>query len=244
MSYTETGITVLGTLPCEGGVILRLGSAHADKVLQCYVSGRLAAWQSAPAPEWTCRLSGVRGTDAIFLLAVDCAEARENYWPAAYPQPAAGNRLRVRLPQTIAPYLPTDRWRVYVGDAGAAEATRIAHEAPIYPGGRRACGFGRTFGQGGFGWDGADAAGFGRTFGVGEFGFDCGLLQWAGDPLPPGTYPVAVTVLDAAGNESPPTEFTVAIDTYPRPGRDLTIAGYTRATDTLELSFTPSEDLI
>jgi len=151
-------------------------------------------------------------------------------------------RLRVRLPQTIAPYLPTDRWRVYRGGAGDAQADREVLTAPIYPGGRRACGFGSHL-DSAFGYDAAGAAGLGATFGRGEFGFDCDLLTWTSEPLPPGTYPIRVTVLDAVGNESAALETTISLNTYARPARELAVDSYVAATDTLVLTFTLSEDI-
>ena len=69
------------------------------------------------------------------------------------------------------------------------------------------------------------------------------MLRWTSEPLPPGAYPVTVTVTDAAGNESAATTGTVELETFPRPARDLAVTGYDKDTDTLTLSFTPSEDL-
>ena len=243
MSYTEDGITIVQADAYDGGVILRLANAHADKVLQCYVNGELAAVQAAPDDTWMCELAGVSGTDAVFLLAVDPPDAQCNYWAEAYPKPGTANRLRVRMARTIAPYGSHCTWRVYRGDAGDADATIRVHEAPFYTGGRRACGFGGNFGYGGFGWDGRDAKGFGANFGYGEFGFDCEMLTWTSEPLGRGTYPVKVTVLDAAGNESTASETPITLNAYARPARSLSVAGYTQGTDTLNLTFTPSEDL-
>jgi len=242
MSYTTTGITVLAASVEGGRLLIRVANAHADKVLQCYVNGILAAAQSAPESVWTCELAPLAATDLVALLAVDPAEAACNFWGAAFDGTLAANRLRVRLPQTIVPYRPSGRWRVYRGEAGDGEAELEAYTAPVYPGGRRACGFGAHLGSA-FGYDGAGAAGLGATFGVGEFGFDCDLLTWTSKPLPPGTYPIRVTVLDAAGNESAALETTVSLNTYARPARGLAVDSYVAATDTVVLTFTPSEDI-
>jgi len=242
MSYTTTGITVLEASAGGGRLLVRVANANADKLLQCYVSGVLATVQSAPAGLWTCELATVADTDLVFFLAVDPDQAHENLWAEAFAAAGAANRLRVRLPRTIAPYGPTDLWRVYRGDAGDSEATKQVLTAPIYPGGRRACGFGAEWG-GSFGYDAADAAGWGATFGRGEFGFDCDLLEWTSTPLPPGTYPISVAIIDAAGNESTAFETSVTLNTYARPARDLAVDSYVAATDTLVLTFTQSEDI-
>ncbi len=84
---------------------------------------------------------------------------------------------------------------------------------------------------------------FGFNFGYGEFGFDCDMLQWRTEPLPPGTYPLKLTVVDAAGNESSPAERTIDLDTWARPASGPTVESYDSGTDTLELSFTASEDI-
>lgn len=241
MSYTETGITVLYGLARDGGILLRLANAHADKVLQCYVNGVLAAWQRTPAALWTCELAGVTGADDVFVLAVDAADGARSFWselPAA-----AGRRLRVRLARKIAPYRPGDRWRIYRGQAGSSTATTLAAEIAIRTGGHAAVGFGHAFGRGGFGWDGAAAIGFGRSFGLGEFGFDAEGATWQSGVLPAGEYPLRVVVVDPAGNESPAAQATISLTSPPRPARDLQPMAYNPATDTLTFTFTPSKDV-
>ena len=236
MTPTTAGITIERVAHHGGRVLLRAGSAHDDRVLQCYVSGRLAAAQAAPQSPWTCELAALADTDVVALVAVDPASAHVNVWAEVFGASVPANRLRVRLPQTIAPYAPRDRWRVYLEDT-------VVHTGAIYPGGRRACGFGAHLGDG-FGWDAHDAAGWGRSWGAGEWGFDCELLQWVSDPLPPGAHAVAVTVLNAAGVESPAFETTPVVTSYARPAHDLAVAAYDHTTDTLTLSFTESEDLL
>ena len=44
MAYTTDGIAPLSTVEHDGGVIVRAACEHTDKVVQLYVSGRLAAW--------------------------------------------------------------------------------------------------------------------------------------------------------------------------------------------------------
>ncbi len=243
MTPTTEGISVRQLTHHGGRVLLRAGSEHADRVLQCYVSGALAAVQEAPGSPWMCELPGLTDTDVVALVAVDPAESYVNVWATAVGPSLPPGRLRVRLPQTIAPYGPADRWRVYLGAAGGVAAETIAHAAAIYPGGRYACGFGSHLGSG-FGWDGHEAAGWGAGWGVGEWSFDCRLPAWRSDPLAPGVYPVAVTVLNAAGDESPAFETTVTVSSYARPARNLAVSGYDRPTDTLTLTFTQSEDLL
>jgi hypothetical protein len=242
MSITEDGISVLCAAARAGGLLLTLGNAHADKVLQCYVNGVLAAWQKVPESAWTCELAGVSGLDDVFVLAVDAADGAVSFWSqvsAARPV----RRLRVRLARTIVPYLPGDRWRIYRGQAGSAAATTLAAQIPIRDGASSGVGFGYHFGQGGFGWDGRAAAGFGVNFGTGEFGFDAADALWQSEPLPPGTYPLKVTILDAVGNESPAATAAVALAAPPRPASNLKVTQYVSATDTLTFTFTPSEDI-
>jgi len=241
MSYTESGITVLEVVRYDGGVMLRVANTNADKLLQCYVNGSLAAWQSAAADRWTVTLPTADPCDTLFLLAVDAADARRNYFSDAFPD-ATANRLRVRMAETIAPFRPGDRWRVYRGDAGDGEATILAHDRLIRRGGR-GVGVGYHFGYGGFGFDGFAAKGFGYNFGYGEFGFDCEMLEWTSKPLPPGTYPVKSSIVDAAGNESTAATDTITLTAYARPAQSLSVSSYTKGTDTLVLSFTESEDI-
>lgn len=243
MSYTTTGITFLGAAEHDGGVIVRVGLAHADKVLQLYVSGRLAAWAAAEHGTVELELPVLRPTATLFFLAVDPDEAGSDYFHQAFPAAAAnGNRIRVRTPQRICGYRPGDRWRVYRGDAGDASATIPAHEQDFYPQGRHACGYGSTYGYS-YGFDGADAKGYGYHYGCGEYGFDCDMLEWVSEPLPPGEYPVRVAVEDEHGNASAAYEDTVTLDTYPRPAAGLTVDSYDSQTDTLQLSWTESEDI-
>ncbi|MFW6145741.1 MAG: hypothetical protein ACOC7R_00240 [Planctomycetota bacterium] len=236
MTPTTDGITIECLTHHAGRVLLRAASAHDDRVLQCYVSGHLAAAQTTPGSPWTCELAALADTDVVALVAVDPAEADTNVWADVVAALLPASRLRVRLPRTIAPYAPGDRWRVYL-DGATVQTERI------YPAGRHACGFGSHLGSG-FGWDGHEAVGWGHTWGLGEWGFDGDLLTWLSAPLPPGAYDVAVAVLNAAGGESPAYETTITVSSYARPARDLAVTGYDRSTDTLTLTFTESEDLL
>jgi len=243
MSYTTSGITFLGAAEHDGGVIVRAGVAHADKVLQLYVSGRLAAWAVPEHGTAELELPVLRPSDVLFFLAVDLDEAAGDFFDQAFPAGAAnGNRIRVCTPQRICGYEPGDRWQVYRGDAGDAVATILAHEQDFYPQGRGACGYGSVYGYS-YGYDGADARGYGHHYGLGEYGFDCDVLEWVSDPLPPGTYPIRVAVEDEHGNASTAYETSVTLNTYPRPAGGLTVDSYDPQTDTLELSWTQSPDI-
>jgi len=244
MSFTEDGITDLRTTEFDGGLIVRARSAHADRVVQCYVAGRLADWQTAPGEDVRFELAGVEETDLIALLAVDPTDAETDWWASAFgASDAHGSRVRLRTPQTIAPYRPADRWRVYLGDAGDEQADALLWDQAVYPAAARACGWGAALGEGGFGWDGRDAAGFGLAFGRGEFGFDCEMLEVVSDPLGPGTYPYRAVVADEAGNVSAATAGEVTLDTFAGCAAALTVQSYDRATDALRLAFAPSKDL-
>lgn len=243
MSYTTAGVTDVRTIESDGALIVQARSAHGDKVVQCYVAGKLLDWQEAPSELANFVLAGVNEFDLIFLLAVDTDQAQTNYWDQAFGVSADyGNRILLRTPQTVA-YLPGHRWRVHLGDAGDAEATRLAWDRDFYPGGRHCGGFGFNFGDGGFGWDGYDCKGFGYYFGYGEFGYDCDMIKALSEPLPPGTYPYEVNISDEGGNESSGTTGTVTLDTYARPAAGLAVSSYTKATDTLALTWTASEDI-
>ena len=242
MAFTESGIADLRISEYDGGVVVAARNTHSDKVVQGYVSGRLVGVQPSVSEAVRFHFVGVTETDAIRLLAVDPAQAGVNHWLAAFGSTGAA-RIFVQTPQTIAPYRPSCRWRVYRGDAGDSSASVKIWDQLFYPGGRRCGGFGCCFGRGGFGWDGFDCMGWGYNFGRGEFGFDCDLLQWETETLQGGTYPVKVTVVDEAGNESPPSQTTVQVDACARAASALAVNTYTQATDTLVLSFTPSEDL-
>ena len=69
------------------------------------------------------------------------------------------------------------------------------------------------------------------------------MLIWRSEPLAPGAYPVKVVAADRYGNESQAWEATIALQSYARPASGLAVSSYDKATDTLELSFTESEDV-
>ena len=242
MSFTEDNITILSVNQYDGGLALRVSNGNAAMHLQAYIDGVLVAWQSVISERWDVRLPNIGSTGRVFLLAVDAANVQTNLWTEAFPD-ASDSRLEVKLAQTVAPYLPTDRWRIYRGVAGAGSADTQVFEGDIYPGGQFACGFGSTFGTGGFGWDADLAKGFGYSFGLGEFGIDANMLVWQSEPLPRGTYPVSVAIVDAAGNESTTTDDSIVLPSYARPVRDLVVTSYTSGSDTLVLTWTESKDL-
>jgi len=244
MTYTTEGIEILDSCSHDLGRVIRAQTSHADKYIQCYLSGHLVGWQSPINDIVEFVLAEPTKEDTVFLLAVDADEATVNYWTQAFEN-ASGivSRLTVRTPQHIQPYGPGDRWKVYSGLAGQSPAAALVHQQDFYPGGRHSGGWGKHWGYGGWGFSGFDCTGWGGNWGLGEWGFDCDMLIWTSDPLPPGTYPVKVTVEDEAGNESDPHETTVALPAAPRPAGQLTVASYDKATDTLTLTFTGSEDV-
>lgn len=243
MSYTTGGITIVSTTAHDLGRRIRAATSHTDKFIQCYISGRLIAWQRPRRGMVEFVLAEPADEDIVFLLAVDESDCDVDYWSEAFGQgPDRGNRILVETPQTIVPYVPGDRWRVYVGQAGQAEATALVCDREFYVGGRNSGGWGKGWGKGGWGFSGLDCAGWGVNWGLGEYGFDCEMLQWRSEPLGPGTYPVKVVVVDALGNESSEYSTTVTLDTYPRPASQPSVTSYDRASDTLTLAFVPSPD--
>jgi len=245
MAYYTTDITFVGTDETSGGLAIHVRTAtHQAKVLQLYVSGRLADAARPVDGTATFFLAVPRTTDMFFFLAVDLANANTDYFDDAFTTAAAyGNRIKVRSPQLIAGYLPGDEWKVYLGAAGAASATTLKHTQRYYPGGLRCGGYGYEYGQYGYGWDGANAIGYGYHYGYGEYGYDCQMLEWTSDPLPPGTYPVKVQAVDQAGNASTAYETDVTLTTYARPATGLTVTSYVSGTNTLTLSYTESKDV-
>lgn len=243
MSYTTEGITIVSMTPHDLGRTLRATTSHTDKIIQCYVSGRLVAWQRPRGGAVEFVLAEPAAEDIVFLLGVDASEAEVDYWSQAFPEdPARGNRVLIETPQTLVPYAPGDRWQVYFGQAGQAEATALVCDRDFYVGGRNSGGWGKGWGRGGWGFGGLDCAGWGSTWGLGEYGFDCEMLSWRSEPLACGAYPVKVVVADALGNESSAYATTVTLDTYPRPASRLRVTSYDRAGDTLTLAFVASPD--
>jgi len=240
--YYTTGISYLGSYPTVLGRVVRARTVHADKVVQAYVAGRLAAWTVPHAGEVEFALPALGGDQRVILLAVDPAQAEVNYWQEVAGV-ASASRIRVRMPQTLAPYRNDDRWGVYLGQAGQGQASCLVHSQPVYDDGGRAGGFGAAWGSGGFGWDAPESYGLGLHFGYGEFGFDCDMLVWVSPPLPRGQYPLRTIVEDACGNVLAEWESTVNLASPPQPPSDLTVESYDAQSDTLTLSFTPSGDL-
>ena len=243
MSYTTTGISILDSQPYDLGRIIRALVTHQDKWIQCYVSGRLVAWQQPVHGVVEFVLTEPADEDLVSLLAVDAADAGTNLWPEAFGgEPGRGSRILVQTPQHIAPFAPDDRWKVYRDEAGEPAATVLVHQQAFYPAGRHSGGWGKDWGYGGWGWSGYDGIGWGHNWGYGQWGFDCQMLNWTSEPLPPGDYPVKVTVEDAAGNESAAYETVLGLTTYPRPAFDLAIDSHDKQTDTVVLTFSPSPD--
>ena len=243
MSYYTTGIQVIDDQAYHGGRLLRVSTTQTDKTIQCYVSGSLLGWRVPQQGTVEFFLADLRETDIVFLLAVDNADAKTNFWDDAFPIAVAhGNRVRVQTPQLSLAYLPDDVWKVYLGNAGSSSADTLKHKQQFFPGGRRCCGYGLGY-SGGYGFDGSNAKGYGFNYGRGEYGFDCEMLQWLSEPLTPGTYPLRVVVESSCGNESTAYETTVELDTFARPATDLAISSYDKDTDQLVLTFTGSLDI-
>lgn len=244
MSYTTAGISNLTFEEADLTVTVRATTSHTDKVIQCYLSGSLAAWQKPENGSVAFTLHRPRKTDLIFLLAVDEDEGSVDYWADAFPGASAnGNRIVVTVPQMNQGHLPGDLLILYRGDAGDPAGDVEVHRQPYYPGERPAVGYGFVYGSGGYGFDGYNLKGYGYNYGYGEYGFDCDILAWGSEPLSPGVYPVKVVVEDQYGNDSTAYETTATLASYARPADDLAIQSYTPGTDTLVLTFTESPDV-
>lgn len=239
--YYTTGTTILRVDEQGMGISVTARTEHVDKIIQGYLAGDLAAWQRPEQGLVRFCLPRARPQDPILLLAVDEADARRNFWAEATASQGVQRRIRVRMLRRMS-HAPLDRWRVYLAAAGAASADQLVSDQPLYSGARCCGGWGFVWGEGGWGFAGSDAAGWGVNWGS-EWGFGADALEWISPPLPRGTYPVKVTVADALGNESPAWQGAVTLNTPPRPAAGLAVAGYNRQSDTLTLTFTPSDDL-
>jgi len=243
MSYYTDGITVVEDRAFDGGRFLRVGTTHTDKTIQCYVSAALAAWAKPQGGTVRFALPESLDTDVVLLLAVDDADARTDYWADAFGDPDEhGNRILLQIPQLSLAYMPGDVWKVYTGGAGDGQADMLESVQPLFPGGRATGGYGIGYGDA-YGFDASGARGYGYNFGRGEYGFDCDMLIWRSEPLAPGAYPVKVVAADRYGNESQAWETTITLQSYARPASGLAVSSYDKATNTLELSFTESEDV-
>jgi hypothetical protein len=243
MGYYTTDICISRVDEVDLGLIVTAHTLHAGKVIQCYVSGELVAWQQPTEGVVRFVLQQAGSNDTILLLAVDKQNKATNYWSDAFGTgDQYGNRVKVdfRL-DPLDGYHPGDKWRVYRGDKGDASADIVLYEAEIYPGGRGATGWGLGWGNGGWGYSGSNAPGWGYHWGY-TWGFGIDYLRFVSQPLTRGTYPIKVEAEDPHGNVSTAYETSVVIDTFARPADDLAVSSYTKGTDTLVLSMTPSKD--
>ena len=236
MSYLSDGLTVTGDRVFHGGRALSVRTVHADKVVQCYVSGVLAAWARPHQGGVEFVLPESLPTDIVLLLAVDAADAEVNYWGQALSaDQALANRIRVRTPQLSLAYMPGDVWKVCVDE-------RLEHVQAFFPGGRRVGGYGLGYGDA-YGFDAGGARGYGANFGRGEYGFDCDMLVWTSEALRPGEYSIEVVVASARGDDSPGQTAEVTLSGYAQPASGLTVDSYDPSGDGLKFSFTESEDI-
>jgi hypothetical protein len=214
--------------------------ADPDLVVQCYVSGQLVAWQRPIAGRVRIVLPAVSDREAIALLGVDPADQATDFYPEAFGD-IAQDRIRIAVARRLQDP-PQSRLQIRLGPAGAAEAETVVHVEPVHPSGYLPGGLGQDL-QGAFGFDGTAAAGFGSSMGLGELGFDADLIRWQSEPLPPGNWPIALEILDPRGNPSIARQSQITIRSFAAAPAGVNIDAYDPATDTLELSWTPSEDL-
>jgi len=244
MSYYTGDIHISRVDEADLGLTVTGQTGHVDKVVQCYVSGELTAWQRPDGGIVRFALPQAGPHDLIMLLAVDPEDVRVDHWADAFEAGTVhGNRFHVRFRRDpLDGWQPGDRWRVRRGDAGDLSPTILVHEAEVFPGGRGQVGWGVAWGYGCWGYSASNAPGWGTYWGY-TWGFGIDYLDWVSPPMPRGTYPLASTVVDRNGNESAASETTVVADTYARPASNLAVGSYTKQTDTLVLSVTPSEDI-
>jgi hypothetical protein len=211
----------------------------AREVVQCYLNGELAESQRPVDQQVTFVLPPLGDSDVVFLLGVDAADARTDYFRRAYPEDADhGNRITIYL-FAGSGYRSADVATFYRGEAGEGEAARLLGRQRLFPGGRWCGGWGKAWGRH---WGRGDyGRGWGYSWGR-SWGYGAPRVQHRTGPLPPGTYPVKIVVADGAGNASAAATAAVTLNTYPRPSADLTVDAYDKDTDTLVLSWTASPD--
>ena len=244
MGYYSGNVSISTIAETEHGVIVSAVTQHTDKTVQCYVSGDLIAWRRPDGGAVQFTLPQVRPNDAILLLAVDNSDESTDFWPQAFESNSVyGNRVQVDFRLDFADgRQPGDKWRVYRGNAGDAEATIVIHEAEVFPGGRGSMGWGFAWGRDGWGYGGANAPGWGRHWGY-SWGFGTAFQRFVSEPLTRGAYRIKTEVEDQHENVSTTSESTVTIDTCARPAGDLAVSSYDKVTDTLVLTQTASEDI-
>jgi hypothetical protein len=213
-------------------------------VVQCYLAGELAGWQTPADGAVRFVLPQAGPNDAISLLAVERGDERTDYADLVFvPAEPRGSRIRVALRRDLLDgRAATDVWRVHRGEPGGSEADILLHAGPVYPGGFGACGWGNDWGHGGWGFSGSAAPGWGSVWGY-TWGFGIDYLETISDPLPRGVYVIGAEIEDAHGNVSPAFEASVLVEGFPAPATDLAVSSYDPATDTLALSMTPSKDI-
>ena len=161
---------------------------------------------------------------------------------------AQNSRARLQWPQDqtvpIGGY-----YNVYLGDRNGGA---IDYGSPVNPrripawpnnaAGKTGFGLGQ-FGSGACGYaDGGEGWGQ-NAWGIGRFGFDAKYLNYLTDELADGTYNAAVVGYDPAGNASTGNaEYEIALAGDPEPPGVPSPDNYTQVTDTLTLSFPPSDD--
>jgi len=244
MAYYATDITISRIDEIDLGLVVTAHTQHPDRIVQCYVSGDLVAWQQ-PEDGVVCFVLQQAASNApILLLAVDTENKTTDYWSDAFgTADTYGNRIQVDMTLAVSDARkPGDKWRVYRGAKGGASATTKLHEADVFPGGRGAYGWGFNWGSGAWGYSASNTPGWGYNWGY-DWGFGVDYLRYITPPLVRGTYPIKVEVEDLAGNVSTASESIVVVDTYARPADDLAVSAYTQGSDTLALTQTPSEDI-
>ena len=244
MGYYTNSASIGRVDEVDLGLIVTATTDRPDKVVQCYVSGDLVDWQHADQGVVRFVLPQGRPGDPILLLVVDEADADTDYWSDAFGvADTYGNRIQVDFTLDLFDgRQPGDVWRVYRGDAGDDSADIELYEAPVFPGGRGALGWGTVWASDGWGYGAANAPGWGYHWGL-NWGFGIDYLRYVTQPLLRGTYPIQVEVEDRHGNTSTAYTTTIVVDTYARPADDLAVSSYDSGADSLVLTLTPSEDL-
>jgi len=240
VSYYDTGITFCSDVVTSAGRIVTVRTTHIDKVLQLYAGGELIEEREPVNGTATFTLLAVPDAAVLLVIAVDADSRGTNYWEEYFTGDDYADKFEVSMMALNLTYSPGDVMIIYRGDAGDESAATEIHRRDVFAD-SSGIGYGLSYGDS-YGYDDGQAPGYGTCYGY-EYGIDAEQITFQSESLPRGTYPVKVVIEDSLGNESTAYETTIEVESYARPASSLAITSYTSGTDTVVLSFTPSEDI-
>lgn len=206
-------------------------SSASGKHHQVYVDGRLAGVTGSTSERSLIVPMAEHAAGAVEVIAVD-ADDRLTDFAASLTGYADQFGARVMLTWFGGRYLDDhlDHFDVYGGPKGEIDTDHPLNAEPIAPtvGGQNLGGFG--------------CGGFGR----GGWGRSAMCFTFVTAKFFPGDWAFEVVAVDAAGNATGglPALVEVTLPGLARPPSDLAVADYAAATQTAQLQWTPSPDLV